>query len=65
MKTSEMKELSVQELIERLDAEKESLTRMKLNHVVAPLDNPMLIKQSRRVIARLQTELRHRELNEI
>lgn len=61
MKTSEIKELSFQELLERLDNEKTMLIKMKLNHAISPLDNPMKIKHSRRVIARLQTELRKRE----
>ncbi len=37
---------------------------MKLNHAISPLDNPMQIKAIRREIARLNTELRRRELNE-
>lgn len=62
MKTAELKELTTAELQERLAAEKEALVRMKLNHSISPLDNPLLIKGARRNIARLATELRHREL---
>ncbi len=61
MKSSEIKELSNQELLERIDNEKTSLVRMKLNHAISPLDNPNVIKTSRKVIARLMTELRKRE----
>ncbi|MCA1756852.1 MAG: 50S ribosomal protein L29 [Bacteroidales bacterium] len=64
MKTSEIRELSNQEILERIDNEKTSLVRMKLNHAISPLDNPNKLKVSRRNIARLQTELRKRELNE-
>jgi len=64
MKSSEIRELSNQELLERIDNEKTALTRMKLNHAISPLDNPNVIKESRRVIARLLTELRHRESSE-
>lgn len=56
MKTAEIKELTTKEIQERLDAEKETLVRMKLNHVVSPLDNPMKIKFARKNIARLMTE---------
>lgn len=62
MKNSEIKELTNQELIERIDAERENLVRMKLNHSISPLDNPLQIKVARKTIARLATELRQREL---
>ena len=60
---SEIKELSSQELLERLDNEKSALVRMKLNHAISPLDNPIKIKYTRRNIARIETEMRMRELN--
>ena len=63
MKMSEIRELSTADLIEHLDAERLMLTRMKLNHAISPLDNPQKIKQARKNIARLLTELRSRELN--
>jgi large subunit ribosomal protein L29 len=64
MKTSEIKELTNKEIVERLQTEQENLVRLRLNHAVSPLDNPMKIRESRRNIARLQTILRSRELNE-
>jgi large subunit ribosomal protein L29 len=64
MKTSEIKELTTPEIAERLQVEKENLVRLKLNHAVSPLDNPMKIKESKKNIARLNTILRDRELNE-
>lgn len=64
MKTSEIIELTNKEIIERLQTEQENLVRLRLNHSVSPLDNPMKIRESRRNIARLQTILRSRELNE-
>ncbi len=64
MKTSEIKELTTSEIVERLQVEKENLVRLKLNHAVSPLDNPMKIKQSKKNIARLHTVLHERELNE-
>lgn len=64
MKNSEIRELTTKELEERIDTEKTMLTRLKLNHAVSPLDNPLKIKQTRKNIARLMTELRKRELNE-
>ena len=62
MKTAEIKELTTAEIQERLVSEKDALVRMKLNHSISPLDNPLQIKVARKNIARLATELRQREL---
>ncbi len=64
MKTAEIKELSTKELQERIDAEKDTIVRMKLNHAVSTLDNPMKIRYSRKNIARMLTELRRRTLTD-
>lgn len=64
MKNSEIKELTTKEIAERIDAEKEKLTRMRLNHAVSPLDNPITLKETRKNIARLKTEVRKRQLTE-
>ncbi len=64
MKNSEIKELTTKEIAERIETEKEKLTRMKLNHAVSPLENPMVLKDIRKDIARLNTELRARQLTE-
>ena len=61
MKMSEIKELSTKELIERIEVEKNTLVRMKLNHAVSPLDNPQKLKFARKDIARMMTELNQRE----
>ncbi len=62
MKTSEIKELTNSELQERLATEKERLAKMNLNHSISPLDNPLQIREARKTIARIATELRQREL---
>ena len=63
MKTSEIKDLTTEEIREKIETEKAALTKMKMTHAVSPLENPMLIRTTRRNIARLMTELRKRELN--
>jgi large subunit ribosomal protein L29 len=63
MKTSEIKELSTSDLLERIDTEKTMLVRMKLNHAITPLDNPQKVREVKLTIARLLTEMRQRELN--
>ncbi len=65
MKTSEIKELSTKDLKERIDSENELMVRMRLNHAVSPLDNPIKIRDSRKNIARLKTELVKRMAAEI
>ena len=56
--------MTSKEIVERLEVEKENLVRLRMNHAVSPLDNPMKIKASKQNIARLKTILRERELNE-
>jgi large subunit ribosomal protein L29 len=64
MKSSEIKELTIQELQERLESEETLMVRMKMNHAVSPLDNPNKIVETRRNIARLKTEMRARQIQE-
>ena len=64
MKTSEINELTSKEIVERLQEERENLNRLKLNHAISPLENPMKIVESRRNVARMETILHSRELNE-
>ena len=64
MKSSEIKELTIQELQERLESEETLMVRMRLNHAVSPLDNPNKIVETRRNIARLKTEVRTRQIQE-
>ena len=64
MKNKEIIGLTTKEIAERIDAEKFNLTKLKMNHAISPLENPQRIKDLRRLIARLKTELRKRELTE-
>ena len=64
MKQSVIKEMATNELEERLDEEKAQLEKMRVNHLVSPLENPKQITFARKIIARILTELRSRELNE-
>ena len=63
MKMNEVKELETKDLVEKIENAETALQQMKLNHQVAPLENPSQIKIARRNIARMKTELRQRELN--
>ena len=62
MKKEENKELSTADLRERLAQMEKDYLQMKANHAVSPLDNPAKITADRKMIARVKTELRAREL---
>ncbi len=59
-----IKELGTVELIERLEEEKKQLVKLKLNHAVSPLENPNKLKVYKKGIARMETELRRRKIEE-
>ncbi len=63
MKLQEIKELSDKDLEEMLDAEKISLNQLVISHSITPLDNPSILKEKRKDIARINTEIRAREIN--
>ena len=64
MNSSEIRELSIIELEERLESEENMMVRMRMNHAVSPLDNPNKIVETRKDIARLKTEMRVRQIQE-
>ena len=61
MKYSEIKGLSLVELREKLSSEQEALRKMKFAHQVSAIENPMKIKETRKLVARLKTELTAKE----
>lgn len=63
MKIAEIREMSDNDLLARLDADRIAYDQLVLNHSVTPLDNPTEIKSKRRDIARMLTVLGQRELN--
>ena len=60
MKSAEIKDMSIQDLQERIEAEKAKLSQLKVPHAVSPVENPSIIKKSRRDIARMLTILRQK-----
>lgn len=61
-KQEELREISEKDLKERLEAETVALAQLKINHTITPLDDSGSIREKRRNIARIYTELRAREL---
>jgi large subunit ribosomal protein L29 len=64
MKKEDIKELTSEELRMRLQEEREQYAKMRMNHTISPMDNPMKIREKRRGIARIQTEITKRNKQE-
>ena len=60
MKNTDIVALSTEELQSLLKEEKGALNKLKLNHSVSPLENPIKIRDSRKTVARVSTELTKR-----
>ena len=60
MKQNIVKDLTTDEIRERIKEEKTHYTKLKMSHAVSPVDNPLKMRTTRRLIARLETELKKR-----
>ena len=58
--TTEIKDISIKDLQERIETEKAQLAKLKVQHAVSPVENPSIIKKNRRDIARMLTILRQK-----
>ena len=61
MKASEIREMSVADIRERIEIEKANLDTMKINHTISPLEDTSKIAKARRDIARMMTILADKE----
>ena len=61
MKYSEIKDLSNEEIVTRIQEEKATLTKLKFAHAVSAIENPTRIHKARKVVARLNPELTQRK----
>jgi large subunit ribosomal protein L29 len=64
MKPKEIRELSTEEIETRIEDETEQIEHLKFQHAIADLQNPMVLRQKRRMIARLRTILNERRIEE-
>ena len=62
MKNEEIKAFTLEELKEKIISEKESLRKLAFAHQVSAIENPMRIKETRKLIARLKTELTAKQI---
>ncbi|MDI9550121.1 MAG: 50S ribosomal protein L29 [Candidatus Cryptobacteroides sp.] len=61
MKTTEVREMSIADLKDRIQVEKKNLDTMRLNHAVSPLEDTSKFKKIRKDIARMITILAEKE----
>ncbi|RCW53946.1 large subunit ribosomal protein L29 [Halanaerobium sp. ST460_2HS_T2] len=62
MRADELRNLTEAELEQKAREFKEELFNLRFQHATAQLDNPMRIKEVKRIIARIKTILREKEL---
>ncbi len=61
MKNKDIISLTEQELIERVKEAQAALNKQTLNHTISPVENPSSIRNNRRTVARMLTELSKRK----
>lgn len=61
MKATEIREMSIADLRERIELEKANLDTMKINHAISPLEDTSKIAKARKDIARMATILAEKE----
>ncbi|MEQ9188009.1 MAG: 50S ribosomal protein L29 [Cryomorphaceae bacterium] len=57
MKSNVIREMTTEEIQDALLNAREGLDKMKMQHAISPLENPMVLKEKRKEVARLLTEL--------
>jgi large subunit ribosomal protein L29 len=62
MKNSEIRALTFEELTQKIISEKEAMQKLKFAHAISPVENPMKLRATRKMIARLKTALRQKQL---
>ncbi|MBT5147009.1 MAG: 50S ribosomal protein L29 [Flavobacteriales bacterium] len=53
---NEINQMSDKDLAERIDVEREALSKLRFNHTIAGLETPTILKIQKRDVARLLTE---------
>lgn len=61
MKYSEITQLSNEEIVDKIQEEKATLSKLKFAHAVSAIENPTRINKARKEVARLNTELTQRK----
>ncbi len=62
MKNSEIRKLTTEEINKKIDESKEELFNLRMKQATGTLESPSRIKELRKLVARLKTILREREI---
>ncbi|PSQ89848.1 MAG: 50S ribosomal protein L29 [Bacteroidetes bacterium QS_8_64_10] len=62
MDPDDIRNLSEAEIENRIGEEQDQLRKLRFQHAVADLENPMILGQKRKLVARLKTILREKEM---
>ncbi len=63
MKMKEIRELSSEEIVKKIDEYGEELFNLRLSQATGNLEKPSRIRELRKLVARMKTVLKERELN--
>ena len=61
----ELQDFSNEDLVAELTETQAQYQKLKFDHAIKGLDNPLVLREVRRDIARLKTEVRRREMAEM
>jgi|TARA_B100000530_G_C15636005_1_gene360249 large subunit ribosomal protein L29 len=62
MNTKDINSYTSEELKAHLVELKSGLKKLKFDHAISPIENPNMLKKSKRDIARVMTEIKSREI---
>ena len=60
MEAKELREMSAEDLVQKLASLREEITHLKLKRATSRLENPMKLKETKRDLARVETILREK-----
>ena len=63
MKNKEIRDLTSEEITKKIEEYKEELFNLRMNQASGNLEKPSRIKELRKLVARMKTILKERELN--
>lgn len=63
MKNAEIRALAEQELLDKINASEKTLDDLRFAHRVTPIENPMQLREMKKLVARLKTEMHDRILS--
>ena len=55
MKQTEIEKLSLEDITDKLEEFKKKLSDLRISHSISPLENPIQIRDIRRIVSRLLT----------